>query len=135
MHVDGGTALQVLATPIRLAAAGRLALPTGLPGKIYIVINNILDPAFAVTKPKTLTITARAFNTLIKSDIYDTILGSYLFAQKQGFEFNLAYIPNTLKVRSAEFIDPEYMQALFDFGRDRGRLGGKWEKIPPRLYQ
>jgi hypothetical protein len=106
-----------------------------LPGRIYIIINNNLDPAFAVAKPKTLSITARAFNTLIKSDIYDTILGSYLFAEKQGFEFNLAYIPNTFKVRSVELIDPEYMRALFEFGRERGRLGGKWEKSPPRLYR
>jgi predicted acylesterase/phospholipase RssA len=135
MHVDGGTALQVLAAPIRLAAAGRLTLTSGLPGKIYIVINNTLDPAFVVTKPKTLTITERAFNTLMKSDVYDTILGSYLFAQKQWFEFNLAYIPNTLKFRTVELIDPAYMRALFELGRDRGRLGGEWEKFPPRLYR
>jgi hypothetical protein len=88
-----------------------------------------------VTKPKTLTITARAFNTLVKSDIYDTILGSYLYAQKQGFQFNLAYIPNTFNVKSLELIDPQYMAALFEFGRARGRLGGGWEHLPPRLYR
>jgi hypothetical protein len=31
-----------------------------------------------LTKAKTLSITARAFNTLVKSDFYDTILGSYV---------------------------------------------------------
>jgi predicted acylesterase/phospholipase RssA len=133
MHVDGGTALEVLAIPLKLAAAGRLAHRAS--GRLYIVINNNLDPTFLVTKPKTLTITARAFNTLVKSDIYDTILGSYLYAQKQGFQFNLAYIPNTFKVQSLELIDPQYMAALFEFGRARGRRGGGWEHLPPRLYR
>jgi predicted patatin/cPLA2 family phospholipase len=135
MHVDGGTALQVLAIPLKLAAAGRFAFAHGAPGRLYIVINNNLDPAFLVTKPKTLAITARAFNTMVKSDIYDTILGSYLYAQKQGFQFNLAYIPNTFKVKSLELIDPQYMAALFEFGRTQGRLGGGWEHLPPRLYR
>jgi hypothetical protein len=135
MHVDGGTTLQVLAVPLRLAAAGRLAGAHRPPGQLYIIINNNLDPAFAMTKPKTLSITARAFNSLVKSDIYDTILGSYLFVKRQGFTFNLAYIPNTFKVRSLELIDPNYMMALFEFGRARGRLGGSWEHLPPRLYR
>ena len=135
MHVDGGTALEVLAIPLKLAAAGRLGSAPRLPGRLYIVINNNLEPAFAMTKPKTLSITARAFNTLVKSDFYDTILGSYLYAKKQGLQFNLAYIPNTFKVKSLELIDPNYMAALFEFGRARGRLGGSWEHLPPRLYR
>jgi hypothetical protein len=135
MHVDGGTALQVLAIPLKLAAAGRLAAGRAPRGQLYIIINNILEPAFVVTKPKTLAITARAFNTLIKSDFYDTILGSYLFAQKQGFQFNLAYIPNNFRFRTHELIDPKYMGALFELGRARGRLGGGWEHLPPRLYR
>ena len=135
MHVDGGTALEVLAIPLKLAAAGRLGSPNRPPGQLYIVINNNLEPTFSVTKPKTLSITARAFNTLIKSDFYDTILGSYLYAKKQGLQFNLAYIPNNFKVKNLELIDPNYMVALFDFGRARGRLGGDWEHLPPRLYR
>jgi hypothetical protein len=135
MHVDGGTTLQVLAIPLKLAAAGRLAAGHRPLGQLYIIINNILEPAFEVTKPKTLSIMARAFNTLIKSDFYDTILGSYLFAEKQGFKFNLAYIPNTLKFKTHELIDPNYMMALFELGRTDGRLGGNWQHLPPRLYR
>jgi hypothetical protein len=135
MHVDGGTSLQVLAIPLKLAAAGRLLAPDRPPGQLYIIINNILEPTFTVTKPKTLSITARAFNTLIKSDFYDTILGSYLFAKKQGLKFNLAYIPNTFKFKTHELIDPNYMTALFELGRANGLLGGNWQHLPPRLYR
>jgi hypothetical protein len=68
MHVDGGTTLQVLAIPLKLAAAGRLAAEYRPLGQLYIIINNILEPAFEVTKPKTLSITARAFNTIINDE-------------------------------------------------------------------
>jgi hypothetical protein len=135
MHVDGGTALEVLAIPLKLAAAGRLAAAHRPPGQLYIIINNILEPTFEVTKPKILTVTARAFNTLIKSDFYDTILGSYFFAKRQSFKFNLAYIPNSFMFETHEFIDPNYMTALFELGRARGRLGGSWEHLPPHLYR
>ena len=37
-----------------------------------------------MTKPNTLSIMARAFNTLVKSDFCDTILGAYLFAGEKG---------------------------------------------------
>jgi hypothetical protein len=73
--------MHVLAAPIRLAAAGRLAGHPP-PGQLYIIINNNLDPAFALTKPKALSIAARAMNTFIKSDLYDTILDAYLFTQR-----------------------------------------------------
>jgi hypothetical protein len=92
---------------------------------------SILEPTFEVAKPKTLTITARAFNTLVKSDFYDTILGSYLFAKQQGFKFNLAYIPNNFKFATHELIDPKYMTALFELGRAQGRLVDGWEHLPP----
>jgi hypothetical protein len=86
-----------------------------------------------VTKPKTLSITAPAFNTLVKSDFYDTILGSYLFAEEQGLKFNLAHIPNAFKFKTHELIDPNYMTALFELGRADGRLVGNWQHLPPRL--
>ena len=63
MHVDGGTSLQVLAIPLKLAEAGRLFAARHPPGQLYIIINNILEPTFTVTKPKTLSITARVFKT------------------------------------------------------------------------
>jgi predicted acylesterase/phospholipase RssA len=134
MHVDGGTAYPLFAVPVRLlAATGQISRNRG--GQLYIVINNNLDPEFAVTKPKTLSIVARAFNTLVKSDFYDTILGSYVFAKEQGYTFNLAYIPNTFRVKSVGLVDQKYMIALFELGQAQGVSGGQWQHTPPRLYR
>jgi predicted acylesterase/phospholipase RssA len=134
MHVDGGTAHPLFAVPVRLVAAtGQVSEHRG--SHLYIIINNNLEPAFTVTKPKTLTIVARAFNTLVKSDFYDTILNSYIFTKEQGFAFNLAYIPNTFRVKSVGLIDQKYMLALFKLGHARGVSGGQWQHTPPRLYR
>jgi len=69
MHVDGGTAYPLFAIPVRLVAATR-QVSEHRGSQLYIIINNNLEPAFTVTKPKTLTIVARAFNTLVKSDCH-----------------------------------------------------------------
>jgi predicted acylesterase/phospholipase RssA len=134
MHVDGGTAYPLFAVPVRLlAATGQVSGQQG--GQIYIIINNNLEPEFVVTKAKTLTIVARSFNTLVKSDFYNTILDSYVFAKEHGFGFNLAYIPNTFRTRSVGLVDQKYMLALFDLGHAQGVLGGGWQHVPPRLYR
>jgi predicted acylesterase/phospholipase RssA len=134
MHVDGGTAYPLFAVPVRLlAATGQVGGHNG--GQIYIIINNNLDPDFAVTKPKTFNIAARAFNTLVKSSFYDTILNSYIFAKDQGYTFNLAYIPNSFEVKSVGLVDQKYMLALFDLGHAQGVRGDEWQHTPPRLYR
>jgi predicted acylesterase/phospholipase RssA len=134
MHVDGGTAYPLFAVPVRLlAATGQIGGHNG--GQIYIIINNNLDPSFTVTKPKTFNISARAFNTLVKSSFYDTILTSYIYAKDQGYTFNLAYIPNTFEVKSVGLVDQKYMLALFDLGHSEAVRGDEWQHTPPWLYQ
>ena len=71
----------------------------------------------------------------MKSDFYDTILDSYIFTKEQGFAFNLAYIPNTFRVKSVGLIDQKYMLALFKLGHAQGVSGGQWQHAPPRLYR
>jgi predicted acylesterase/phospholipase RssA len=134
MHVDGGTAYPLFAVPVRLlTATGQVGSHNG--GQIYIIINNNLDPNFVVTKPKTFNIAARAFNTLVKSSFYDTVLNSYIFAKDEGYTFNLDYIPNSFEVKSVGLVDQKYMLALFDLGHAQGVHGGEWQHTPPRLYQ
>jgi predicted acylesterase/phospholipase RssA len=134
MHVDGGTAYPLFAVPVRLLAATG-EVPERHGSQLYIIINNNLEPEFTVTKPKTLTIVARSFNTLVKSDFYDTILDSFVFAKERGFGFNLAYIPNTFRIKSVGLVDQNYMLALFGFGQSQGVRGGQWQHVPPRLYR
>ena len=133
--------IHCLLCPVRLlAATGQIGGNKGGQdgghngGQIYIIINNNLDPNFAVTRAKTFNIAARAFNTLVKASFYDTILNSYIYAKDQGYTFNLAYIPNSFEVKSVGLVDQKYMLALFDLGHAQGVQGGEWQHTPPRLF-
>ena len=55
----------------------------------------------------------------------------YLTAKRDGFDFNLAYIPDTFNVPHKEDFDPNYMQPLFNTGYELARKGFPWEKTPP----
>ena len=70
MHVDGGTTLQVLAIPLKLAAAGRLAAEHRPLGQLYIIINNILEPAFHQPLGSGgVNPASRSFNTISKGSL------------------------------------------------------------------
>jgi hypothetical protein len=55
----------------------------------------------------------------------------YLDCQRDGIDFNLAYIPEDFDVRPEEEFDPVYMSKLFDLGYNLAKDGYPWEKAPP----
>jgi hypothetical protein len=55
----------------------------------------------------------------------------YLQSQRDGIDFNLAYIPSSFKAPHPEEFDREYMRALFKLGFDLGAAGYRWDKLPP----
>jgi len=55
----------------------------------------------------------------------------YLAARRDGFDYNLAYIPATFKVPHEDAFDPNYMRPLFETGYKMARNGYPWEKTPP----
>jgi len=57
----------------------------------------------------------------------------YFLAMRDGYDFNLAYIPSEFKEEPNEQFDSEYMKKLFDVGYDLARTGYPWQKMPPRL--
>jgi hypothetical protein len=55
----------------------------------------------------------------------------YNATQRDGIDFNLAYIgPDFTQKLPAPF-DQGYMRALFDYGYQRARRGYEWAKQPP----
>ena len=55
----------------------------------------------------------------------------YLTAQRDGLDFNLAYIPATFNVPHKKDLETDYMRALFQVGYDMAVNGYPWEKAPP----
>jgi hypothetical protein len=55
----------------------------------------------------------------------------YLIAQRDGFDFNLAFIPKSFTRELREPFETAYMNALFQVGYDLAAKGYPWAKAPP----
>ena len=82
-----------------------------------------------------LTITGRAIATMIRSSGYNDLFRIYATSQRDGVDFNLAYIERDFPPMPHEDFDPAYLRALFDYGYTRGQDGYRWHKVPPAFEQ
>jgi predicted acylesterase/phospholipase RssA len=132
MHVDGGAITQVFLYPPSLKLK-EFAEAAGVTRerRVYIIRNARLDPEWAQTERRTLTIAGRAVSSLINTQGVGDLYRTYLNAQRDGVDYNLASIPVTFKEQAKEAFDREYMQKLYDVGFEMGRKGGFWKKTPP----
>jgi len=134
MHVDGNTAAQVFIYP----AAVRLNEVAQTVGgdrerKLYIIRNARLDPDWAQVERRTLPIALQAINTLIQYEGIGDLYRIYTVTQRDGIDFNLAYIPPSFNTPHTKDFDTVYMRALYDLGYDMAKKGYTWSKQPPVL--
>jgi predicted acylesterase/phospholipase RssA len=132
MHVDGGTMAQVFLYPPALDIAA-LSAKAGAQRQrtLYIIRNARLDPDWASVERRTLSIAARAIASLTQTQGIGDLYRIYVTSQRDGFDYNLAFIPPSFNVAHREQFDTNYMQKLFETGRQLALAGYKWEKVPP----
>jgi hypothetical protein len=78
-----------------------------------------------------MTIAGRAISSLIQTQGVGDLYRIYLTTKRDGFDFNLAYIPRTFTTVLKEPFDSGYMNELFQLGYDMAAKGYPWEKFPP----
>jgi predicted acylesterase/phospholipase RssA len=128
MHVDGGASAQVFIYPPMLKIA---ELGVKRQRHAYIIRNARLDPDWADTKRETLSIAGRAVSALIQNQGVGDLFRIYATTQRDGVDFNLAYIPSSFNVPLPEPFDKHYMNELFNLGYQSGLKGYDWAKYPP----
>jgi hypothetical protein len=140
VHVDGGVVAEVITyefvfepLAVKAEARGKDAKPR--PGRMYIVRNSKVKPEWGVTEAGLKGITERALNTIIKYQGIGDLYRIYTLSKLDGWDFNLAVIPEDFKVERKEEFDRNYMNQLFNLGYDQGRIGYSWMKYPPGLKQ
>jgi predicted patatin/cPLA2 family phospholipase len=132
MHVDGGTTDPIFVAPEKLLKSFAGGSSGSARKSIYMLINTKLEPGFEVTENTSLQIPGRALTTMVKTERRNNVLVAYDFARRNGFKFNLAYLPKDIPdTGSAEF-DTGYMRSLFKYGYELGRSGEAWHPSPPR---
>lgn len=134
MHVDGGAVAQMFLYP---PTVGRLVdLQRGIHARdrrAFVIRNSRLDPEWASVDRRLLTVATRAISTMIQYSGQNDIWRIQTTCERDGVEFNLAYIGSDFKVKRKENFDPDYMRALFDYGHSQARAGYPWYKGHPAL--
>src|SRR5208283_2046420 len=125
MHVDGGTMAQVFLYPpsINVKELERQQQVGKRERRLYIIRNSRLDADWAQVDRRTMTIAGRAITSLIQTQGIGDLYRIYVTAQKDGLDYNLAYIPTSFNVPKAEDFDTEYMRELFDVGYSMAAKG------------
>jgi hypothetical protein len=132
MHVDGGTMTQVFMYPPTFNLGDEVAR-AGLKRKraIYIIRNARLDAEWASVQRRTLPIASRAISSLMQSQGVGDLYRIFATTQRDGLEYNLAFIPATFNVPRVRDFDPEYMRPLYQTGYDMALAGYPWRHEPP----
>jgi predicted acylesterase/phospholipase RssA len=129
MHVDGGAMAQVFLYPPSIDIR-RVGAPPR-ERKLYIIRNSRLDPDWASTRRRTLPIATRAISSLTQTQGIGDLYRIYLTSQRDGIDYNLAFVPRTFTTPHKAQFDPVYMSELYKTGYDMALAGYPWAKTPP----
>ena len=100
---------------------------------LYIIRNARLDPEWAQVDRRLLPIAMRAISSLIQYQGIGDLYRIYTVVQRDGVEFNLAFIPASFNTPHTTDFDTAYMRKLFDLGYGAAEAGYPWYKEPPVL--
>jgi predicted acylesterase/phospholipase RssA len=132
MHVDGGASRQVFMYPRRVnlgdVSAGNNA---ERDRTVYIIRNDQVDPEWASTHRRTLSIATRTIDSLTFTQGLGDMYREYLTSIRDKIDFNLTYIPADFTAAKKSMFDPVYMTKLFERGRESALKGVEWVKAPP----
>jgi predicted acylesterase/phospholipase RssA len=134
LHVDGGAFAQVFLYPASVSRFRRARLARRLPvapARAWVIRNGRLDPEWASVERRTLGITGRAIAAMISASGLNDVLRIHAAAERDGVDYNLAYIGRDFTVEYDEPFEPSYMRPLFEYGRQRALRGDAWVKRPP----
>jgi hypothetical protein len=127
MHVDGGTMAQVFLYPPSMSVSNAVQRKRVL----YILRNARLDPDWASVERRTLSIATRAIGSLTRTQGIGDLYRIYATTQRDGIDYNLAYIPATFNTPHNEEFDTAYMRSLYAVGEQAAKAGYQWQKYPP----
>ena len=132
MHVDGGTAAQVFVYPSSTDWSQVLKL-LDVPGETtaYVIRNSRLKTNYKVVEPKVTSIAGRSISSLIRTQGIGDLYMIYMLTQRDGIDYQLAYIPDEFERQAEESFDMDYMNELYELGYQMAVKGYPWLDEPP----
>ena len=132
MHVDGGVRAEVMLyeAALNLFTARKKVMQMvrtpDRPRKLYIIRNAQVAPEFETIKPHISDIGIRAISSLTKYQGVGDLYRIYVLAQRDGIDYNLAYIPLDFHPKRESEFDTKYMNEEFTMAFNLARSGYKW---------
>jgi hypothetical protein len=134
LHVDGGAVAQLFLYPPAVTAGRDLRRgPLARERRAYVIRNARLDADWAAVDRQVFTIAGRAISSMIHYSGTNDIFRLQATSERDGVDFNLAYIDADFAVPHIGNFDRQYMRALFDYGYEQARAGYLWRKGHPAL--
>ena len=132
LHVDGGATSVMYLYPIGLDW-GRLIEQLEVKGKpnVYILRNGRWRKQWSSVDRSTIPVAIRTIDSLMGSAVLGDSYRIYLATQRDGIQYNLAYIPESFDEEASESFDKEYMTKLFNLGYQMAIDGYQWNAVPP----
>lgn len=134
MHVDGGAASQVMfvSPQIPIAAMTRSLLNHNLDRRIWVIVNNDLEPSHQQINPRITSIASAAVSSLIRGSGAGDVYRLYAIAQRDEIDFNVTWIPSNVPCDPpTEDFDVKFMSCLYGVGRNLLKSGRLWRDAPP----
>ena len=129
LHDDGGAmAPFYLAPAAALEGEARLRLPTN---RVYLVVNNRLEPEFQMASRTTLSVLGRTMSAAIKAQTRAALALSKAYAARTGLDLRIALIDGRFAKTSEKPFDQPYMRALFAHGEALARDGSAFVQAHP----
>ena len=136
MHVDGGTFTQTFLYPARLtrdkAGNPRASLPS-FRGRAFLILNRRLNAQWTTVERRAYGIAIRAISTMVSAADYNDAIRIYHITQRDGIDYNLAYIGREFTEAAPPGFDARYMRTLFDYAYGKASRGYDWLKEPSIL--
>ena len=131
MHVDGGTATQVFVYPAGMRLSD-LSDEHGVVRErtLYVIRNARLDPEWAEVDRRTLPIALRAITCLIQYQGIGDLYRIYSITQRDGVDYNLAYIPADVQDPAHGGLRPRVHGKALRFRIPDGRAGRPLGEAP-----
>ena len=135
MHVDGSVKTEVLlygeAISFFTARKKFGSLMPDRPRKLYIIRNAQVAPDYESLKPHIWSIGPRAISSMSKYKGVGDLYRIYLLVQRDGIDYNLAFVPLDFHPKRDSEFDTNYMNQEFEMAYNLARSGYKWYKYPP----
>jgi predicted acylesterase/phospholipase RssA len=134
MHSDGGVMAEVMLYENALkpfSMEQHLLNIAPRSRKLYLIRNQQALPEWQYVKPQLKYIASRGIDSLLKSQGLGDLYRLYVYAQRDEFDYNLAFIPADFQAEHTSEFDTAYMNKLFDLAYNLARSGYKWHKYPP----